>query len=154
MQLLQDQLTDPVKIVKQLQQVTAKMGASLPAVQRLGSEGRETLTKDSAVQRLGLMHLYVDSKADEVREIEAACKSTADPDAEMENAATEAEAEPDSLAAEGEDEDENRQQSQVAGEDVSGEGRAGAAQSVGAAAGVYCSYYRRTLHAPWLICVY
>lgn len=42
MQLLQDQLTDPVKIVKQLQQATAKMWASLPAVQQLGSEGRET----------------------------------------------------------------------------------------------------------------
>jgi hypothetical protein len=96
------------------------------------------------------MHLYVDSKADEAREDEAECKSTAHPDAEMEDAATEAEAVPESLAAEGEDEDadENGEQSQIAVDDDNAEGRAGAAQSVGAAAGVYCSYYIHTIHAP------
>ena len=123
-QLLQKHLTDPVHFVKHLQQVIADMWTSLPAVQRLGSEGLEKLTKDSAVQRLSQMHLYVDSRTDTARENLAECTASPDVNLEDATATAEAEAELQTWAAEGnEDADEDCEHSPVLGDySVSGSG--------------------------------
>ena len=102
MQLLDQQLVGHEYYVKQLSQVMSKMWASLPDVQRLGSAGKEKLHLGSALQRLGLMHLYIDSKADQTREDLAECKACTSQNAE---AAAEAEAEAEIAADADEDSD-------------------------------------------------
>ena len=95
MLLLDQQLVEYEHFVKQLDQVMSKMWKNLPAVQQLGATRKEQLDQGSALQQLDVMHLYVDSKADETRENLAeckACKSQDVSDAEAE-AAAEAEAE-------------------------------------------------------------
>lgn len=131
MKLLDSQLQAPEHFVKQLGIVVDQIWSSLPSVQRLGSSGKEKLDQGSAIQRMNMMHLYVDSKADETREELAECTadvSLAVSEAEAEAAAeAAAEAEVEALAAAqsaveadtlADAEDEDEEQSQAVEEDT------------------------------------
>lgn len=135
--LLKKQLTDYEYFVKQLDQVISKMWASLPAIQQMGSACKQDLHQGSAIQCLEVMHLYVDSKADETRENLAECRAGTSQDISDTDAEAAAEAEAEALAAadmtvDGDSadvEDEDNGQSQVGEEDVVAARRPNSAQT-------------------------
>ena len=149
---LQEHLIDHSLFIRQLQQVIKVMWKTLPAVQRLGSAGKEKLRKGSAIQRLDVMHLYFDSNADKVRENDAKCNTSIDEHAEDVDCA-----EADGLAAEdgtqavAEDEDmvvsKDDTQSQLAGEAETSDAYVAAAQAAPAFAGAQCSCHSVSVHA-------
>lgn len=171
--LLQSHLNDYASFGKQVEQVINKMWASLPAVQQPGVSDKAKLHLGSAIQRLDLMHLYVDSKADEIREENAECKvaqvvSIAEAEAAAEAAAeAEAEAEAETLAAaergaaaegdtQADHEVEDEEQSQLGEEDTAEAGQASGAHarhtSVPLGSQSHQNTYNLCLHYYSLLC--